>query len=65
MPIYEYKCKRCSHLFEHFHINSTDPVPPCPECGSEDAERVISTGSVRPDGIPADPKYSFPEKKFP
>ena len=65
MPIYEYKCKKCNNIFEHFHINSSDPVPPCPKCGDKEAEKIISSGTTRPDGISADPTYSFPEKKLP
>tara|TARA_B100000424_G_scaffold271584_1_gene275030 strand:+ start:2334 stop:2516 length:183 start_codon:yes stop_codon:yes gene_type:complete len=42
MPTYNYKCKneKCNHKFEKFHKMS-DPKPPCPECGTEDPERII------------------------
>lgn len=40
MPIYEYKCPKCSTEFEELVFG--DDVPPCPKCGSEDSERLLS-----------------------
>ena len=37
MPIYEYECKQCHHVFERFQRFSDAPVTECPEC----------TGTVR------------------
>lgn len=44
MPIYEYRCKECDHIFELLESFSSDPVKRCVECGGE-AERVISQSS--------------------
>ncbi len=44
MPIYEYRCKECDHIFELLESFSADPVKRCVECGGE-AERVISQSS--------------------
>ena len=42
MPIYEYQCDECGHLFEEMHKRS-DPRPSeCPECGAPDPRRAIS-----------------------
>jgi putative FmdB family regulatory protein len=46
VPIYEFACRSCDHRFEelvgsHVGVNAEDVV--CPECGSADAERLIST----------------------
>lgn len=44
MPTYEYRCGACGHAFERFQKISDDPVRTCPECGEEEAERLISPG---------------------
>ena len=42
MPTYNYKCKNeeCNHEFQAVH-KMNDPKPPCPECGTEDPQRLI------------------------
>jgi len=43
MPIYEFRCLKCGHLFEKLFINSDDnAVMSCPECSSDSLERVVS-----------------------
>jgi len=44
MPTYEYRCGACGHAFERFQKMSDDPIRSCPECGEEEAERLISPG---------------------
>jgi putative FmdB family regulatory protein len=57
MPIYEYRCRKCSHQFERIRPMDDDGADlECPECGRRAPERVLSvfaasTGS--PDGGPA------------
>ena len=42
MPIYEYKCQRCSNKFEKIRrVKDRDNKIACPQCGSE-AHRVLS-----------------------
>jgi putative FmdB family regulatory protein len=41
MPIYDYNCKACGHAFEAL-VRSSD-TPTCPECGSTDLEKCVST----------------------
>ena len=43
MPTYEYKCKKCNHLFEKFQNMSEEPVKACPVCGGK-VTRLISGG---------------------
>lgn len=43
MPIYEYKCRKCSHEFER--LIRKDEVPPCPECESAEVEKLLSLGA--------------------
>lgn len=52
MPIYEYQCRGCDHLFESLVLSSEDPVPACPQCGGGEVQKLMSAGSVRPQGIP-------------
>ncbi|MBN1295576.1 zinc ribbon domain-containing protein [bacterium] len=44
MPIYEYRCQSCNHIFEKMQPFSAGHRQPCPKCG-ETAERMISLGS--------------------
>lgn len=46
MPIYEFACRSCGHRFEelvggHVGVEASEVV--CPECGSEGAERLLSS----------------------
>ena len=52
MPIYEYECRHCCHLFEALALSSKDPVPVCPKCGCDGVKKLMSAGSVRAQGIP-------------
>jgi putative FmdB family regulatory protein len=45
MPIYEYRCESCSHVFESWQKMS-DPNPDkCPSCGAGKVEKLISATS--------------------
>jgi len=46
MPIYEYKCHRCSKEFE-FLSTRNDPVVLCPLCHSNDIEKIMSLTHFR------------------
>jgi putative FmdB family regulatory protein len=46
VPIYDFACQSCGHRFEelvgsHVGLETEDVV--CPECGSENVERQLST----------------------
>ena len=42
MPLYEYQCKKCKHVFEKIHQSYSDPrVKKCPECGGP-VEQLLS-----------------------
>ena len=47
MPIYDFSCKACSHKFEALVRKNT---PACPECASEDLEKLVSLPVVRSAG---------------
>jgi putative FmdB family regulatory protein len=51
MPIYEYKCLHCGHIFEVFWQNVTSGMPPCPECQSDNVARTVSLVSAHFKGL--------------
>lgn len=43
MPIYEFRCNACNHLFEELvPLNTTGENQKCPECGHVGARRLVS-----------------------
>lgn len=58
MPIYEYQCTHCGHIFEEIQKITDDPVLHCPECNNE-VKRIISSGSFR---LPGDGWYKKTSK---
>jgi putative FmdB family regulatory protein len=44
MPLYEYKCRKCSKRFEFLVMGSDRPC--CPKCNGRDLERLFSTFAV-------------------
>jgi len=47
MPIYEYRCGRCSHELEALQKISDSPLRKCPECGKLTLRRLISAPVFR------------------
>ena len=45
MPIFEYSCTMCGFNFEKLHKTTTEPKPVCPECGSWETKKELSTFS--------------------
>ena len=73
MPIYEYRCKKCSKEFELIQKITDEPASECPDCGGK-IERLVSAtsftlkgGGWYKDGYasskPGDKKASKPPKK--
>lgn len=48
MPIYEFRCLGCGHVFELFKLKKEDDKSEmrCPKCSSQEVERVLSSVSV-------------------
>ncbi len=46
MPIFEYKCRKCSHSFEALLHSSKAPAPICPKCGAAKSEKQLSVFSA-------------------
>ena len=42
MPLYDFRCRGCSHEFETL-VRPGDDRPACPSCQSHDIERLLST----------------------
>ncbi len=52
MPIFEYICKKCDCQFEQLFLTPNDPLPQCPKCGGKKLRKLVSAGSIRPQGVP-------------
>ena len=47
MPIYEFQCVACRHLFEDFFTKPVDkPTAKCPECGGKGKKIISNVGLV-------------------
>ena len=46
MPTYDYKCKKCEHIWEEFASIKAPPTKKCPACKKNAAERQISAGAA-------------------
>ncbi len=47
MPIYEYRCPKCSKIFEEWsHITEDHPQEPCPDCGTPSPRIMSSTSFI-------------------
>jgi putative FmdB family regulatory protein len=45
MPIYEYECGGCGRVFEEI-VRSSDETICCPDCQSEDVNKLMSAPSA-------------------
>jgi putative FmdB family regulatory protein len=48
MPIFDYRCKHCSHEFEAL-VRSASKVVTCPECASAELEKLFSLPAIKSD----------------
>ncbi len=47
MPIYEYKCDACGHIFDTLQKISDSPLTECPDCGKDALKKLISSPAFR------------------
>jgi putative FmdB family regulatory protein len=47
VPLYEYQCKACKHIFEKIQKFSDPLVTKCPQCGKEEVEQMISAPAIK------------------
>jgi putative FmdB family regulatory protein len=50
MPLFDFNCRSCKHSFEALVLKR---APKCPQCGSEDLEKLLSMPVVHSDGTHA------------
>ncbi|MBQ9537198.1 MAG: zinc ribbon domain-containing protein [Desulfovibrionaceae bacterium] len=47
MPIYEYQCPKCQHIFEEWvKVADAHGMEPCPECGTSSPRLISHTSFV-------------------
>ncbi len=47
MPIYEYQCDSCEHVFDVLQKINEDPLTYCPECGAPKLRKLLSAPNFR------------------
>jgi len=47
MPIYEYQCDACGHVFENLQKISEAPLTKCPDCGADALKKLVSAPAFR------------------
>jgi putative FmdB family regulatory protein len=47
MPIYEYACDNCGHVFDALQKMSDDPLTDCPACGEPRLKKLLSAPNFR------------------
>ena len=47
MPIYEYQCEKCGHVFDTLQRISEDPLVDCPECKEPALKKLVSAPAFR------------------
>ena len=47
MPIYEYECGECGHVFETLQRISEAPLTECPACGKSALKKLVSAAAFR------------------
>jgi putative FmdB family regulatory protein len=47
MPIYEYQCEACGHVFDSLQKISEPPLTTCPDCSAEALKKLVSAPAFR------------------
>jgi putative FmdB family regulatory protein len=46
MPLYEYRCRACDHVFDVIQKFSDPPLTECPECGGA-VDKCVSSPAIQ------------------
>ena len=52
MPIYEYQCGSCGHVFDALQKISDAPLTECPQCHQAELKKLLSAPKFRLKGVP-------------
>jgi putative FmdB family regulatory protein len=47
MPIYEYECQACGHVFDALQKMSDGPLTDCPDCSEPQLRKLLSAPNFR------------------
>ena len=47
MPTFDFKCQKCSHVFEISRPYGSKVHPACPQCGNKKTEKLISPPQIQ------------------
>ncbi|MGB1238781.1 MAG: FmdB family zinc ribbon protein [Pseudomonadales bacterium] len=50
MPIFDFECGQCGHVFEKLVLRSDAPAPNCADCDSTEVEKKVSAPAFRLSG---------------
>jgi putative FmdB family regulatory protein len=51
MPIYEFQCQTCEHIFTESQTMDSEKIATCPKCGSSRTIRIFSPPYIQPGSI--------------
>lgn len=46
MPTFDFQCAGCDHVFEFNRPFGSEETSPCPKCGGEDVQKLISAPTI-------------------
>jgi len=63
MPIFEFRCVQCGHVFEEIFKSSNEDIKlECPECHCDSVDRVLSVASHVMGSVSGGQKATLTEK---
>jgi len=57
MPLHEFQCTKCKHIFEKLLFKDDSDILPCPKCG-KDSNKILSTMTYNMKGYSEKNGYS-------